>query len=192
MTIFHLHPNNTPPAIIRSEEEHDRKECVALATRADGSNREWADWANKHSYTNATLAQWTGWSKSKVTYLRMWAANGFLGSPFDRNNQPRSRSGQEPDQEPLKTKDNFTDTPKPDEDEDEDGFGGVEDPAAIVSNVLDSISGAKSLFEAWRKTFTASAFDREQKAQLYNAINLLIAKLRKVQSTLDTKGRGDG
>jgi hypothetical protein len=41
--------------------------------------------------------------------------------------------------------------------------------------------------EAYRKILKASSFDREAKAQIYNAIRDLRAKWAAVQSALDTK-----
>ena len=61
----------------------------------------------------------------------------------------------------------------------------VEEPAQVVTNFLDSIRNAKSVAEAYRKIFKASSFDREAKKQMCDEINLLIAKWRKVQSTLE-------
>jgi len=65
----------------------------------------------------------------------------------------------------------------------------VEDPAQVLTNVLDSIKDAKSVAEAYRKIFKVSSFDREAKKQICDAINLLIVKWRTVQSTLERKGR---
>jgi hypothetical protein len=76
--------------------------------------------------------------------------------------------------------DNFEDdTFEPSED--------VEEPARVLTNVLDSIKDAKSVAEAYRKIFKVSSFDREAKKQIYDAINLLIAKWRTVQSTLSSR-----
>jgi ParB-like chromosome segregation protein Spo0J len=76
--------------------------------------------------------------------------------------------------------DNFEDdTFEPSED--------VEEPAQVLTNVLDSIKDAKSVAEAYRKIFKVSSFDREAKKQIYDAINLLIAKWRTVQSTLSSR-----
>jgi hypothetical protein len=65
----------------------------------------------------------------------------------------------------------------------------VEEPAQVLTNALDSIKSAKSVAEAYRKIFKVSSFDREAKKQIYDAIKLLIAKWRTVQSTLERKGR---
>ncbi len=61
----------------------------------------------------------------------------------------------------------------------------VEYPAQVLINVLDSIENAKAVAEAYRKIFKASSFDGEAKAQIRDAIKLLIVKWRTVKSTLD-------
>jgi hypothetical protein len=78
----------------------------------------------------------------------------------------------------LKTNDNF---------EDDTFEPSVEEPAQVLTNVLDSIKDAKSVAEAYRKIFKVSSFDREAKKQIYDAINLLIAKWQRVQSTLSSR-----
>jgi hypothetical protein len=64
----------------------------------------------------------------------------------------------------------------------------VEDPAQILTNILDSIKHAKSVAEAYRKILKSSSFDREAKEQIYNAIKQLRAKWQAVQSALDAVG----
>jgi hypothetical protein len=77
----------------------------------------------------------------------------------------------------LKTNDDFQeDTFEPSED--------VEEPAQVLTNLLDSVKDQESLAEACRKIFNDLSFDGEAKAEIYKEIKQLIAKWRRVQSTL--------
>jgi hypothetical protein len=60
----------------------------------------------------------------------------------------------------------------------------VEDAVTVLNNIIDSIKQAKSVAEAWRKILKASTFDREAKELIGTEIDLLIRKLRSVQSTI--------
>ena len=70
------------------------------------------------------------------------------------------------------------------ETDDEVVVGGVEDPAIVHANVLDTIEEARAVAEAWRKIFKASRFDPGAKGEISDAIELLIRKWRAVQSVL--------
>jgi hypothetical protein len=166
------------PAIIEAAEEHDRKECIALDKKVDGANRELAQWLRDHPiYTAPEVAKWLNCGETRIKNLRSWANKAFEGKPFRPGNQ-RARAD-----EALKTNDNFDDDTFEPSDE-------VEDPHHVLMNVLDSIKDSKAVAEAYRKIFKVSSFDREAKAEIYNAINQLIVKWRTVQSTLNRKGQG--
>jgi hypothetical protein len=60
----------------------------------------------------------------------------------------------------------------------------VEYPAQVRINALGTIQGSKAVAESYRKIFKKSSFDLEVKQELHREINLLIAKWRRVQSTL--------
>jgi hypothetical protein len=168
------------PAIIEVAEEHDRKEYLALYNKTDGAARDEAQWLLDHpTYSAPAVARWAGCGETRIKELRRWAAGGFMG------NLTSVRSNRRPGaDEALKTNEDFEDDPS-------DSSDDVEDPAVVLSNVLDSIKNAKSVAEAYRKIFKVSSFDREAKEKIYNAIQLLIAKWRTVQSTLDRKGKGN-
>jgi hypothetical protein len=177
------------PAIVESVEARDKRDCIELDSKVSGANRELAQWLKDHSvYTSPEVAAWLGCSESRVRKLRQWADSGFVApTPFNSKKQQEARERYRyPDTgEALKTNDNF-------EDDDLEPSDDVEDSAQILTNILDTIKHAKSVAEAYRKILKVSAFDREAKAEIYNAINLLIVKWRTVQSTLDTKGQGNG
>jgi hypothetical protein len=186
--IIPLYPE--PPAIVREDEEYDRKECIALVRKVGSGNRELAQWLADHrkTYPCPVVAEWikdepsSSYNERSLRQLRKWAEGGFVGRPFGRDNKPDNRRDRTDG--PLKTHDNFQDDELEPSDE-------VEDPAQVLTNVLDSIEDAKALAEAYRKIFKVSSFDREAKAKIYNAINNLIVKWRTVQSTLDKKGHGN-
>jgi hypothetical protein len=180
--IFSIHQ---PPAIIREAEEHDRRECIALDLKVGGANRELAQWLIDHpSYPNTAVANWLGCDETRIRKLRKWAVNGFI-TPSHQSGAKRAGDSVTSPNVPLKTNDNFRD------DNFEPGDD-VEDSAQVLKNILDSIGHAKSVAEAYRKILKSSSFDRGAKAEIYNAINQLIVKWRSVQSTLDTKGQGNG
>jgi len=86
------------------DSERDRKICIALAQKADGANRELAQWLLDAA---RTVSEWLGegYSKSNINCLRKWAANGFVDSPRangERTNE-RRRMDRPPVQEALKT-----------------------------------------------------------------------------------------
>jgi hypothetical protein len=60
----------------------------------------------------------------------------------------------------------------------------VEDPAIVLTNVLDSIEQSRGVAEAFRKIFKVSTFDRAAKKEICDAIESLIRKWRSVQATL--------
>jgi predicted DNA-binding protein YlxM (UPF0122 family) len=66
----------------------------------------------------------------------------------------------------------------------------VEDPAIVLSNILDSIQRAQSVARAWRKILKLSSFDRDAKKQISDEIDLLIRNWRSVAAlkTLATEG----
>lgn len=170
------------PAIIEMAEERDRRDCIALNSKVEGANKELAQWLVDHpSYPNTAVAGWLGCDETRIRRLRKWAANGFIG--LHQPQHPRNSAS--PPNEALKTNDNFQDDELEPSDE-------VEDPTQILTNILDSIKHAKAVAEAYRKILKSSPFDREAKAQIYNAINQLIVKWRNVQSALDKKGQGNG
>jgi hypothetical protein len=178
------------PALVESVEARDRRDCVELYTRADGSNRDFAQWLLDHkSYPNTVVAEWNGCSENKIRKLRAWAKNGFKDSPYQAD---LDRESTRSSNQPLKTNDDFSDDDFEPGGEVVDGIGGVADPAHTLKNALDSISGAKAVAEAWRKILKATPFDSEAKAEICNAITLLIAKWRTVQTTLEKKGQGNG
>jgi hypothetical protein len=181
--IIPLYPE--PPAIIEQAEERDRRECIALDQGVSGANRKLGQWLIDHpSYPNTVVAKWLDCSETRIRYLRKWARAGFPHKPFDRLNQPRGEESKAPTNRPLKTHDNFQ------EDDFDADYENVEDPKTVLKNVLDTVNGSKALAEACRKVCNVSPFDREAKAEIYNAINLLIVKWKIVQSTLEKKGRG--
>lgn len=166
---------NEVPAINETQEDRDRKACVQLSTKAEGANRELAQWLIDHpSYPNTTIAKWLGCSELRIRSLRKWANNGFIGTHRTGTKIDR-RSNQ-----PLKTNDNF-------QDDDMEPSDDVADPAHILENILDDIDQAKTVAEAYRKILKRSPFDRGAKAEISNAIDKLIVKWRIVQSTLGTK-----
>jgi hypothetical protein len=67
---------------------------------------------------------------------------------------------------------------------DEVVIGGVEDPAIVLANVLDTIEEAKAVAEAYRKIFKVSRFDPGARGEISDAIESLIRKWRAVQSAL--------
>ena len=77
--------------------------------------------------------------------------------------------------------------PAPVEPDADGDFQRVEYPEQVLINFLDSIKGAKSVAEAYRKIFKLSSFDSEAKEQIKHEIKLLIVKWRTVESTLDRK-----
>jgi hypothetical protein len=66
----------------------------------------------------------------------------------------------------------------------------VEDPAIVLSNILDSIQRAQSVARAWRKIWKLSSFDRDAKKKISDEIDLLIRNWRSVAAlkTLATEG----
>jgi hypothetical protein len=66
--------------------------------------------------------------------------------------------------------------------------GDVEDPAIVLTNVLDTIKQARGVAEAYRKILQRSPFDRAAKKEINDAIESLLRKWRSVQSTLAAKG----
>jgi hypothetical protein len=127
------------------------------------------------------VAKWAGCGETRIKQLRRWAQGGFVGTPFSRSLRRPPADGT------LKTNDNFQDDVFEPDLEDEE-IGGVEDPVEVLKNVLDTLKGMKALAEACRKVTKQSSLDSDAKAQIYNAIQLLIVKLKTVQSTLDKKG----
>jgi hypothetical protein len=94
-------------------------------------------------------------------------------SSLDR---PAGHRGDARHQSPLKSNENFEDDISVSED--------VEDPAIVLSNILDSIQRAQSVARAWRKILKLSSFDRGAKKQISDEIDLLIRKWRSVQASL--------
>jgi hypothetical protein len=177
MTVLYM--TDRPPVLESRQEDHDRRECVALDGKVTGANRELAQWLLDHPvYSAAEVAKWLNCGDSRIKGLRRWAQGGFAETPFSRSLR-RPVAG-----DTLKTNDNF-------EDDDFEPSNEVEDPAKILTNILDTINHAKGVAEAYRKILKVSPFDREAKVEIYNAINKLIVKWRTVQSTLDTKGHGN-
>jgi hypothetical protein len=166
--------------------ERDREECVALYKKAEGGNRELAQWLLDHPrYSGRTVAGWLNCGPRRIEILRAWAKRGFSEAPFGSKNQPRSpRNAQAPAQEPLKSHDNFeNDIFEPDEN--------IECPKQVLINILDSIKQYRAVGEAYRKILKVSPFDREAKKQINDEIESLIRKWRSVQSTLTAKGKTD-
>jgi hypothetical protein len=63
----------------------------------------------------------------------------------------------------------------------------VEEPAAILTNLLESVEQSKGVAEAYSETLKASPFDRGAKKEISDEIELLIRKWRSVQSTLTSR-----
>jgi hypothetical protein len=178
-----IHWPKEVPAIVESVEARDRRDCVALYQKADSADREWAQWClDNPSYTHAEIARWCGCGTTTVKRKRKWAKAGFVGLWSDIDRGPERPHAVD---ETLKTHDNF-------EDDEMEPSDDVEDPTTILWHLLDTIQGQKAVAEAYRKIFKKSSFDRETKAKIYNEIQQLIVKWRTVQSTLDTKGQGNG
>jgi hypothetical protein len=194
MSVYYM--TDRPPVLESRQEDHDRREYVALYTKANASNREEAQWLLDHPiYTAPQVAKWAGGHPKRIQRLRQWAKGGFVESgPQAKSQQARNERSTSTDQ-PLKTKEDFQDDDfEPSDDEDEDAIigDGVEHPEQVVINALDTIKQEKAVAEAYRKIFKRSRFDSKAKAELYNAINNLIAKWRAVQSSLDKKGHDNG
>jgi hypothetical protein len=178
--IIPLYPDR--PAEAESAEVRARRECIALDQKVTGANRELAQWLiDNPTWTAAEVSRWLDCHERRIQRLRVWAKKGFpLSGPHAESNNPSSTTVGS-----LKTNDNFQDDDfEPSED--------VEDPAKVLSNILHSINRAKAGAEAYRKILKVSSFDREAKAEIYNAITQLIVKWKAVRSTLDKKGQGSG
>lgn len=172
-------------AIFDMDEERDRKECLALAQKSVGADRELAQWLLNHPrYSGSVVSKWTGFSKSKINDLRSWAKRGFAGTPRSNESRPSTQGGVDRRRDTLKTNENFEDdAAEPDEN--------VEDPKVVLRNILDSIKQSKAVAEAWRKILKASSFDADAKKQISDEIKLLIVKWATIQTTLAQKGKAN-
>jgi hypothetical protein len=96
-------------AIFDMDVERDRKECIRLAQKSVGADRELAEFLLNHpQYTSIEIAGWTGDSERRIQRLRAWARGGYAGLPSDASNAARNRrtKATSTSSPPLKSKDN--------------------------------------------------------------------------------------
>jgi len=177
----------TLAAIVEMDEERDRKTCVHLDLKVTGANHELAQWLLDHPrYSGRVVGEWLQCGHDRINGLRNWAAGGFNGSPFDRNNKPDKRPRHDVAaplrQSPLKSNDNS----EPNEDDDISEH--IAAPAEIEENVLYIIQRINENAKASSKILKASALDREAAERISTAIERMIQKWRSIQSTLAKKG----
>lgn len=168
-------------AIYEMDEERDRKTCLSLDHKVTGANRELAQWLLDHPrYSAPQVAEWLGCGDERIRRLRIWAKDGFEGSP-----QSRSRTGHKtssPRDGVLETNDN-PETEDQIENRNEDPEM-VEDADQVATNALDTIKRQSAVAKAYRKVFQVSSLDRAAKEEVRSAIAELISKWQSVQRLL--------
>jgi hypothetical protein len=180
--------NEVVVTIYELDTRRDRKTCISLDNKVDGANRKLAQWLVDHPQLSApVVAKWLGCGETRIKELRRWATGGFVGSVSQRSTRQRfDREDRRHHADALlKSKEDFKDNVI-------EVVETVEDAAVVRKNILNSISDAKGVAEAYRKILKISSFDRATKIEISDAINLLIRKWRSVQSTLAAKGKAHG
>jgi hypothetical protein len=147
-------------AIIEMDAERDRKTCLALDLKVAGANRE--------------LAGWLGCGVTRIKELRVWAQDGFNGSPSKRADRRRAADA------PLESLENY---------EEQDETADVADASTVEDNALYTLARMVEHARIFKKFFKLSSFDREAEVRIMTAIDRMIEKWRSTQATLTKRGK---
>jgi hypothetical protein len=165
---------------LKNTQEQDRKTCVELDSKADGTTRELAQWLHDHrTYGHSEVARWLGCSEARIRALRTWAALDFPGKGPRSGDPPRTRTHGRANST-LNSLDNSEETPIEETD--------MVCPEVLTEDILFNIERINHNVRVWKKLAKLAALDRQTAERIDFAIKRMIQKWRLLQLTLAKKG----